>query len=558
MIRSLYITTLLFLTGIEAFSQTAKPFEKYSLDSSYSVIGFSPSGSFKRFNFILSRPEDLNQLKKDWIFKAKAKPLFRENYFDVFIIKDKKIVSSFLINPSYNNICVDGNWYQFNSSLLEELHKKAPLYHHKVEKIFATEEQYRLHNDSAKRQASFLFLSEPNNLKYEGKFYITYTRSNSIKDFKIATSVLNKELLKIATKDKFRAGYELSDYNINNPSKFQVTVEGAKALYDRLNGDYEKGPWTDRVIKATSFWRDSVEIVNTQLNVSDSIYAVKSVEVMPEYPGGMEKFLNFIGENYRVPSSVHANGISGRLVGTFVVEKDGSMTDFKIIEDLGYGTGEELIRVLKACEKWKPGLQDNKAVRVQYTIPIKVNLNEGGRGAYRTPAAAGYSTLPDNPKTSEAVKLPALSFARERYMFGERFNKCMPDTFLVEEKKLALSDRYSVLQHIIESVPQDSLKKLTGRVSLQVLIDTVGKPCLLSLKSELNMPYTNLHFDEAINNKTKWSLLAANGKRKEAVSVILVFTFTETQVKYQHLSFSSQSALLTELESSIKGKFSRY
>jgi protein TonB len=61
---------------------------------------------------------------------------------------------------------------------------------------------------------------------------------------------------------------------------------------------------------------------------------------------------------------------------TFVVEKDGSVTDIKIIRDLGYGTGKEAKRVLENSPKWKPGIQNGRPVRVQYNLPISIVLGE--------------------------------------------------------------------------------------------------------------------------------------------------------------------------------------
>ena len=60
------------------------------------------------------------------------------------------------------------------------------------------------------------------------------------------------------------------------------------------------------------------------------------------------------------------------MIVTFVIEKDGSLTDIKVIRDIGYGTGEEAIRVLKECKKWIPAEQNGQKVRVQYTLPISI------------------------------------------------------------------------------------------------------------------------------------------------------------------------------------------
>lgn len=99
-----------------------------------------------------------------------------------------------------------------------------------------------------------------------------------------------------------------------------------------------------------------------------------NVEIQPSPPDGMEGFLKYIGKTYRYPAQAESQGVSGRVVLTFVVERDGSLTDIKIIRNLGYGTGEEAINVLKKAKKWSPGIQNGRPVRVQYTLPIVLNL----------------------------------------------------------------------------------------------------------------------------------------------------------------------------------------
>lgn len=103
---------------------------------------------------------------------------------------------------------------------------------------------------------------------------------------------------------------------------------------------------------------------------SDVDFAYICLEVKPEFKTGIKNFYKYVGDNYKLPN---VNGLTGTILVTFVVEKDGSLTDIEVLKDLGYGTGEEAIRVLKACPKWNPGLQDGgKPVRVKYTFPIKI------------------------------------------------------------------------------------------------------------------------------------------------------------------------------------------
>jgi protein TonB len=100
----------------------------------------------------------------------------------------------------------------------------------------------------------------------------------------------------------------------------------------------------------------------------------EAVEVPPQPPGGLAGFLKYVGDTYQYPAQAEAQGVSGRVTLTFVVERDGSLTDIKVLRDLKYGTGEEAVRVLKRAKKWTPGIRNGRPVRVQYTLPIVLNL----------------------------------------------------------------------------------------------------------------------------------------------------------------------------------------
>ncbi len=108
-------------------------------------------------------------------------------------------------------------------------------------------------------------------------------------------------------------------------------------------------------------------------NASDPIYNTAGVEKKPEFPGGLKEFYDFIGKTFKAPD---VKGLSGKIFATFVVEKDGSLTDIKVIRDIGYGTAEETIRVLKLCPKWIPGEQKGRKVRVMYSLPISIQAKK--------------------------------------------------------------------------------------------------------------------------------------------------------------------------------------
>ncbi len=98
------------------------------------------------------------------------------------------------------------------------------------------------------------------------------------------------------------------------------------------------------------------------------------VEDMPAFPGGMEAMIQFISSNIKYPADAKKQKVDGRVLVKFVVEKDGSITEVKVIKPAFPSLDAEAIRVVKAMPKWKPGYQNGKAVRVQFTMPINFSL----------------------------------------------------------------------------------------------------------------------------------------------------------------------------------------
>jgi protein TonB len=105
----------------------------------------------------------------------------------------------------------------------------------------------------------------------------------------------------------------------------------------------------------------------------NSIKKTIELDKQPEFPGGIEKFYQFIGRNYKNPDLDEPQMY--RVMVSFVIEKDGSMTDIRVLRDPGYGMGPEALRVLESLKtKWKPGLLNGQNVRTSYTLPIVVKI----------------------------------------------------------------------------------------------------------------------------------------------------------------------------------------
>ena len=102
------------------------------------------------------------------------------------------------------------------------------------------------------------------------------------------------------------------------------------------------------------------------------------VEEMPQYPGGPQALFKFLGENVHYPEEAEKAGIQGRVIATFIVEKDGSISQPTVVKSVDPLLDAEAIRVISAMPNWKPGKQNGKVVRVKYTVPLSFNLDGGG------------------------------------------------------------------------------------------------------------------------------------------------------------------------------------
>ena len=111
----------------------------------------------------------------------------------------------------------------------------------------------------------------------------------------------------------------------------------------------------------------------TSVEDENKLYSATGIEVLPVFPGGIKEFYQFIGKNYKVPD---VPGLKGKIYISFVIEKDGSLTNIKILRDIGYGTGIEAVRVLNLSPKWTPAEQNQRTVRCSYVLPLSIEASK--------------------------------------------------------------------------------------------------------------------------------------------------------------------------------------
>lgn len=110
------------------------------------------------------------------------------------------------------------------------------------------------------------------------------------------------------------------------------------------------------------------------LATDDRVYEMFDVQTPPKFPDGEKELLRYLSQNIQYPEKARKKSTAGTVILTFVVNKDGSISDVNTVKDIGNGCGEEAARVVTAMPNWTPGELHGNVVRVRFTLPIRFTL----------------------------------------------------------------------------------------------------------------------------------------------------------------------------------------
>ena len=156
-----------------------------------------------------------------------------------------------------------------------------------------------------------------------------------------------------------------------------VPVE-AKTISETIEIVEDDAEIEETIIASDEDMGEVVEIQNIENVVveepekEEEIFQV--VEAMPEFPGGTAELMKWLQKNIKYPSISQENGVQGRVIVQFVVNRDGSIVDPVVLRSVDPYLDKEALRVVKAMPKWKPGEQRGKPVRVKFTLPVQFRL----------------------------------------------------------------------------------------------------------------------------------------------------------------------------------------
>jgi TonB family protein len=169
-----------------------------------------------------------------------------------------------------------------------------------------------------------------------------------------------------ASEEDFAKLLELKPEDIETVTVLKGTP--AVALYGEKGKDGAILIGTTKAVERAA--ADSVKVMKEP--GEDGVFTV--CEQMPEFPGGQAALLKWITEHIKYPAVAEENGIQGRVLISFVVEKDGSLTHIQVLQTPDSSLSDEAVRILKTSPKWTPGKQGNKTVRVKYTLPVEFRI----------------------------------------------------------------------------------------------------------------------------------------------------------------------------------------
>lgn len=158
----------------------------------------------------------------------------------------------------------------------------------------------------------------------------------------------------------------VTEYVYDKPQNQVPVKKGNKA------GTIKLGKQGIKVEKAEPSVQVHTELKESVDSTHQDVFNV--VEDMPQFPGGATKLFEYLAQNVNYPTEAEKANIQGRVIATFVVEKDGSISNAEVVKSVAPSLDAEALRVINAMPNWIPGKQNGKEVRVKYTVPISFHL----------------------------------------------------------------------------------------------------------------------------------------------------------------------------------------
>ena len=249
---------------------------------------------------------------------------------------------------------------------------------------------------------------------------------------------------------------------VGTDQSIQVAYIGMSTVTMAVKDCLKKADQT--IVLTESDTKKDVKVVASapQTVVSDD-QTFSVVEQMPEYPGGMRAGLEFMARNLRYPTKAREAGKQGRVIVQFVVRKDGSLSDFKVLRPVDPWLDAEAIRVISTMPKWKPGMQDGKPVSVKFTLPVTFMLegtNNKPKSGDNDVVVVGYGVQ----KSEESVDVPTIKLHNpmdELFITGDFKIDSVGSSKASEMSPLVIMDGLEVSDDVIKKLNPNKIQSVS-------------------------------------------------------------------------------------------------
>ena len=203
---------------------------------------------------------------------------------------------------------------------------------------------------------------------------------------KVIKSVLKVDYVIFTTVKIMNHSTSYNNFDIHLTSEFYSTetLKGERMAYVDMKSDMSLIPskcqeLASKLLGENLTLKNSANQTQQQTSSPEDDEVFIKVEQMPSFQGGdLLAFRNWVGSQIRYPQLAQENGISGRVLVSFVIDRDGYLVDIRVLQTPDACMSEEVIRVLKTSPRWIPGMQRNKRVRVRYTLPVDFSIIQDG------------------------------------------------------------------------------------------------------------------------------------------------------------------------------------
>ena len=295
-----------------------------------------------------------------------------------------------------------------------------------------------------------------------------------------SATIKNSALIRIINKKTDQA-FAITTVHLNNtPSKATEKNKLASPERKIVVKNSQENNLNEVKLTTTSKIMASV-IDSSTMNEASPVFS--AVEINPTFPGGEVNLYRFLSANIHYPDKAKATNISGRVFIQFVVEKDGSLSNFKILRDPGAGLGAETERVLATSPKWSPGIQNGNQVRVQYTVPVNFSLennNSADTIKVKTINISKKQIYFFSTPVSDTVKqLTTNNIATNKIAFDLKKWPLLGNTLILLDGKEIAKERFSKIDAksiAVINVFKDDATKFYGERGKNGVVSIVTKP----------------------------------------------------------------------------------